>query len=203
MLELIKQMESLGGLTVLFIFVVLLFAIKEGYNFSLQVKDIFNGYHKSEQKKTALEESVKNLQQRISAMEKMIQDDDFRDRISRMEDLAIKKDHMIEIVMEDLTNINNTLKKADEDRKNTTLNNAKNTMYRLHMEAKNMGYVTQVSLENFLSLADTYLNLGGNSYYKNVIIPSYLEFPVKDIQDVKGMEHTNKFKQEVKDKLEN
>lgn len=47
----------------------------------------------------------------------------------------------------------------------------RSTLYRLHKEFTNKGYLTQSEYEMFRDLADIYLAYGGNGYYRHHIIP--------------------------------
>jgi hypothetical protein len=44
--------------------------------------------------------------------------------------------------------------------------------------------------------------MGGNSYYKQFVIPNYLEFPVKEGEDIHSISGTDTILQSVKEKLD-
>lgn len=208
MLSLVDQMSKMGGFAAISFIIILLFGIREGYNFVLQVLEIFNVYHKNEQKKADHDEMIKNLNsnvdnltKRLEIIEDKVNSSDCKEKIPELENAMSEKDNQIQSIITDLNEIKLALKNADDERKRNAITNAKNTMYRLWFEARTNGYVTQASLENFLTTADTYLSHGGNSYYKKVIIPSYLDFPIKDVVDEHAMMETNSKVQDVKDKV--
>lgn len=209
MVELLTQMSALGGFTSILLILGFIYAIKEGHNLLKQGIGIFNEYHQKEQKKTDQETLLVNLSStvalltsRIEELESQVRDDKFIERIPKLENAMIEKDNKIELILAELNSVNKSLRDAEKERRDNTLNTSRSAMYRLQLEAKTNNQVTQASLENFLNLADTYLNMGGNSYYKQVVIPSYLEFPVKDIEGTHSLPETNTKLRSVKEKLD-
>lgn len=208
MLELISQMSQFGGLASIAFIILLLFAVREGYNFVVQAQGVFNQYHTVKQEKTDQETLINNLNStvallssRVKELETRLADDRFRERVPKLENAMIEKDTKIELIIQELSNVSKSLENAEKERRKNIVDTNRSAMYRLYLEAKTNGYVTHASLENFLNLADTYLNMGGNSYYKKVIIPNYLKLPVKSTDDDHSLEN-DMMLQSVKDKLE-
>lgn len=208
MLELVGQMSQFGGFASIIFIIILLFAIREGYNFVVQAQGVFNQYHTVKQEKTDQETLINNLNSTVASLsskvkylETRLEDDRFRERVPKLESAMEEKDEKIELIIKELGNVNKNLENAEKERRKNIIDSNRSAMYRLWLEAKSNGYVTQASLENFLNLADDYLNKGGNSYYKKVIIPGYLNFPIKTTDDDHSLE-TDMMLQSVKDKLE-
>jgi len=67
-----------------------------------------------------------------------------------------------------------------EDQRKTTVSTARSTLYRLHHDFINKGYLTLAEREMFDDCASVYVSHGGNSVFKTHIIPEIESLPIRE-----------------------
>lgn len=156
-------------------------AFKQLYDFIMWWKGGFYSYHKDLQKKEKLVETITDLAERIERLEKRILDDNFRERVAKLEAHNKEQDNQFKTINEDLDKIIANLTDIKKDNDKTTVAQIRTLLYSLYNDGMAKGYTTQPAMETFEELSDIYLAKNGNSIFKHHIIPEYKKLRIIDL----------------------
>ena len=156
-------------------------ALKQLYDFIMWWKCGFYNYHKVLQKKEKLVETVTDLGNRIECLEKRIVDDNYRERIPKLEAQSKEQENQFKKINEDLNKIIANLTDMKKDNDKTTVAQIRSILYTLYNDGVAKGYTTQPAMETFEELSDIYLAKNGNSIFKHHIIPEYKKLRIIDL----------------------
>jgi ABC-type transporter Mla subunit MlaD len=156
-------------------------ALKQLYDFVMWWKGGFYSYHKDLQKKEKLVETITDLANRIERLEKRILDDNFRERVAKLENHQKEQDNQFKTINEDLDKIIANLTDIKNDNDRTTVAQTRSLLYTLYNDGMAKGYTTQPAMETFEELSDIYLAKNGNSIFKHHIIPEYKKLRIIDL----------------------
>lgn len=153
---------QIGGGTNLMIFIILLAV---GTKFIIDLIDYFkNKLEKWRKDKNGEEDTIDTLEDKIKKLEQS----DGR-QMEKLNDIDAR-----------IQNIASSLELMAENNRNNIVTTARSNLYRLHKEFTVQGYVTLAEREMFDSVSSIYLNNGGNSIFKNKIIPEVEALPIKN-----------------------
>ena len=110
-------------------------------------------------------------------------DDSFHANADKVNQIVSEHTQMFENINTQLTEMNKRLDDIEQQRDKDFVVNARTSLYQLYEVLKDRDYLTMSEYEAFDKLAQRYLDKKGNGMFKNVIIPSILEKPVKDYTD--------------------
>lgn len=108
------------------------------------------------------------------------QDENLRDRIGLLEEDNQRQIQTLKDINTTLDFIMDTLRKMTEDEKANTVALCRTQIWILYKKLKDQDTLTSAEYETFMDLADRYLKNGGNSVFKDKIIPYLKNIPVKD-----------------------
>ncbi len=212
MLDLLKffgSTEEVGLLPFLTFLIVLLAATRKTYDFCVWVLGLLNIYHKREDEKENVKESIEKINstlikidERVEGLELKIKNDDYEQRIHQLEKADIRREKQLKTISENLETISSKLDETRESSREVDVAQLRSTLYRLWIEAKKNGYITHASLETFTDLSRLYLNRGGNSVFKSSILPAFVNMEIRDI-DPTTFDETTQQVQELKEQLHN
>ena len=159
MIAFINGIAEIGGLTALTFIILFFFAVREGYNFCVWVKEILDKYHAKQNK-------TENVEEQFETLKKMNEKEDEEIALLRKQFEAFKKDQ------EHCKSISNDYHIAI----------IRNTLYHIYNRCKKYGYIDQAGFEAFEDLKKFYLEYGGNSIFKHKVIPYIESLSVKGIE---------------------
>ena len=145
------------------IVVIVLFAlaVKGFYEFIAWVKKELNKWY-----------DAKNTQEKV--------DTKIEDRISHLERENGLQFDKLSSMEDSIIIITDKLDTLSKDIKANNVSQARASLYRLYRDFENRDSITMSEYETYRNLADLYLTQGGNSTFKNKIIPFMESLPVKD-----------------------
>ena len=156
-------------------------AFRQLYDVVMWCKGGFYSYHKDLQKKEELVKTITDLANRIERLEKRILDDNFRERVAKLEAHNKEQDNQFKTINEDLDKIITNLTDIKNDNDRTTVAQTRSLLYTLYNDGMAKGYTTQPAMETFEELSDIYLAKNGNSIFKHHIIPEYKKLRIIDL----------------------
>ena len=157
-IELIKMFTPAQAVTFIILGTLFIKGTIETFKY---FKDLLLNWHKT---KNENEDKEENLETRIKTLE---EHDNWKyDKIVDLEAGQKKIDEKLDELKE-----TNRLEVIAQYRA---------TLYRLHREFTQKQYITESEYEMFRSLADIYLEYGGNGYYRNHIIPEMEALPIHE-----------------------
>ena len=151
-----EQIMENPALVILSVLLVI-YAIKEGYELFNWWKARADGYHKIKSEK-----------------------EDFHQQVNEIACTSKEHTEALGKIKDALEGINQRLDKTEEERREDTVANARVWLYRLYEELKDKPAITMNEYETFSDLANRYLAAGGNSVFKDKIIPEILAKPVDE-----------------------
>lgn len=181
MLQFIDFIHTNGILSFSTGLILMCVAFKQLYDFIMWWKSGFYSYHKDLQKKEKLVETITDLANRIERLEKRILDDNFRERVAKLEAHNKEQDNQFKAINEDLDKIIANLTDMKKDNDKTTVAQIRTLLYTLYNDGMAKGYTTQPAMETFEELSDIYLAKNGNSIFKYHIIPEYKKLRIIDL----------------------
>jgi methyl-accepting chemotaxis protein len=128
-----------------------------------------------------VEQQSKEHDQCLEDMKKII--DQTTKTIETLKQTDEQQRKAVEQLSDSVTSIHKSLNDFKAENKEQVVASYSSTLYRLYMEAVSKGYTDRAALETFSNMSDIYLKNGGNSVFKNKIIPQYMELPIKGIDD--------------------
>ena len=158
-----KFLEYITDSPIQAIVVIVLFAlaVKGLYEFIGWIKKELNKWYDT---KNTKEKSDIDVVQRIEHLE--------RENGLQFEKLSSMEDSIIIIT--------DKLDTLSENVKANNVSQARASLYRLYRDFENRESITMSEYETYRSLADLYISHGGNSTFRNKIIPFMESLPVKD-----------------------
>lgn len=181
MLQFIDFIHTNGILSFSTGLILMCVAFKQLYDFVMWWKSGFYSYHKDLQKKEKLVETITDLANRIERLEKRILDDNFRERVAKLEAHNKEQDNQFKAINEDLDKIIANLTDMKKDNDKTTVAQIRTLLYTLYNDGMAKGYTTQPAMETFEELSNIYLAKNGNSIFKYHIIPEYKKLRIIDL----------------------
>lgn len=181
MLQFIDFIHTNGILSFSTGLILMCVAFKQLYDFIMWWKSGFYSYHKDLQKKEKLVETITDLANRIERLEKRILDDNFRERVAKLEAHNKEQDNQFKAINEDLDKIIANLTDMKKDNDKTTVAQIRTLLYTLYNDGMAKGYTTQPAMETFEELSNIYLAKNGNSIFKYHIIPEYKKLRIIDL----------------------
>lgn len=181
MLQFIDFIHTNGILSFSTGLILMCVAFKQLYDFIMWWKGGFYSYHKDLQKKEKLVETITDLANRIERLEKRILDDNFRERVAKLEAHNKEQDNQFKAINEDLDKIIANLTDMKKDNDKTTVAQIRTLLYTLYNDGMAKGYTTQPAMEKFEELSNIYLAKNGNSIFKYHIIPEYKKLRIIDL----------------------
>lgn len=181
MIQFIEFIHTNGILSFSTGLILMCVAFKQLYDFVMWWKGGFYSYHKDLQKKEKLVETITDLANRIERLEKRILDDNFRERVTKLEAHNKEQDNQFKTINEDLDKIIANLTDIKNDNDRTTVAQTRSLLYTLYNDGMAKGYTTQPAMETFEELSDIYLAKNGNSIFKHHIIPEYKKLRIIDL----------------------
>lgn len=127
------------------------------------------------QKKRGIEKKDETIEQRVQRLE-----ENDEKQIKCLDEISDNIDKIIERIDQISSDARIKLDKINEDYRNTTVAESRATLYQLAKELENREYISMAEYETFVDLSQIYLNNGGNSVFKNKIIPTIESLPIKD-----------------------
>jgi len=154
--------------TIALAFIVIIYAIKEGYELFKWWKGRADDYHGSRKAEEDFPRQVCEIactSQEHTETLKKIGDalDGINERLDKSEEDR-RKD----------------LELANEERKKDTIANSRAWLYNLYEQLKDKPNITVNEYETFNDLAERYLAAGGNSVFKDKIIPEIRKKPIDE-----------------------
>ena len=145
------------------IFLVLCFAaIKEVWdNIICWILEKLNLYHRKKSDKEDEKEILNN-------------------RIAKLEEHDNWQYNQLLEITNTLKEIRDDMKKNEDYQKQCTVASYRSTIYSLHKDFTEKGYLTQIEYETFKELSDIYIECNGNHTCKDKLIPEVLDLPIKD-----------------------
>lgn len=136
----------------------------------------------------AIKELITNwewVKQRVDKKykEKNADENEKKDLESKVGDIAIISEQHTETfaqIGEALDGINIRLDEMEKERNEDIIANGRATMYHLYEEMKDKQTLTMSDYETFNAIATRYLAAGGNSVFKDKIIPEIRNKPIDD-----------------------
>lgn len=159
MIAFLNGIAEIGGLNALTFIILFFFAVREGYNFCIWIKEILDKYHAKKNKSESVEEQFETLK-------KINEKEDQEIALLRKQFEEFKKEQ------EHCKNISNDYHIAI----------IRNTLYHIYNRCKKYGYIDQAGFEAFENLKKFYLEYGGNSIFKHKVIPYIENLTVKGIE---------------------
>lgn len=132
------------------------------------IKSNLEGWY---QKKRGIEKKDETLEQRVAKLE---ESDEVQ--IDRLNTISSE----VKQIVDSLANIQNKLNELDDNNKRRSVILSKSQLYRLHSEFMKRGYITMAEREMFDSLSDEYIACGGNSIYKDSVIPEVRSIEIRN-----------------------
>lgn len=159
----IRQIISqIGGGTNLLIFIILLAV---GTKFIIDLVDYFkNKLEKWRKDRNGEEDTIDTLEDKIKKLE---QSD--TQQMEKLNDIDAR-----------IQNMASSLELMAERNKNSIVSTARSSLYRLHKDFMTQGCITLAEREMFDAISEVYLQNGGNSIFKNKIIPEVEALPIKN-----------------------
>lgn len=161
MSELIGLIEKYTLPSVLIIILVVFMAIKEGSEAVTWVRGKLNAYH---DKRSKTEDEKEDVNERLATLEKH---DNWQ--YNALLDMA-----------KSLQNINTTLVDMQKRQDAVTVATSRSTLYRLHADFMNKGYVTKEDLKTFTELGKLYALAGGNDIVHLKLEPEVFALPIRE-----------------------
>ena len=159
--NLIKLIEEYTFPSVLVILIVSFLAIKEVYGAVAWIKERLHNYHK---RKSQSEEEKEDVNERLVKLEKH----DNWQYNALME------------MTRSLQNINTALVDMQKRQDAVTVATSRSTLYRLHADFMNKGYVTKEDLKTFTELGKLYALAGGNDIVHLKLEPEVFALPIRE-----------------------
>lgn len=156
--ELFKNSSS--WVTVIFVILVLIFAIKELITAISYICEKFG---------------IKT--KRVTERESLCA------RVEKLEDHDNKQYEKLNELCESINDIKETINKNEEERKSDVVASYRSTLYGLHESFIKKGYVTVSGLKTFVECGKRYEKAGGNDIYHEKLYPEVLSLPVKQDGD--------------------
>jgi len=150
----IKDMLA-NPVAILLGFFIVLLVIKELYEIVKWWKDRADGYH-----------NIKNAKE------------DFRQQVCEIACTSEKHTETLIKISESLDGINERLDKAEQHRKKDTIASGRATLYHLYEKLRDKDTISLSEYETFDDVANRYLGAGGNSVFRDKIIPEIRNKPV-------------------------
>lgn len=147
---------------------VLLLAIVTFYDIFKKIKDIFGFKFAGELKEEAEEDAMKDIEARISELERL-----------RAADREASDEHDKEITSA-VNEIKDLLKEHIEDGKATNVATIKPMLYNIYTKSSKAGYISRDELEIFVSLYSIYRASGGNGIVEEKIYPAVTSLPLQE-----------------------
>lgn len=156
--ELFKN--SASWTTVIFVVLVLLFAIKEIISVISYICEKFG---------------IKT--KRITEKE------NFEKRVNKLEQHDERQYNKLNELCNSINDIKATIVKNEEERKSDVVASYRSTLYRLHENFMKNGYVTSSGLKTFVECGKRYEKCGGDDIYHEKLYPEVLSLPVKNQEE--------------------
>lgn len=173
------------------VFIVLLcFAIRETYNFIVWINGLFNDYHKLQDHKEDQEATIKKLEKKMDMSDEEMkrrfeQLDDIDKKVCDLEQTMSKHGRSLDKLWDGIESLQESIEAAKVCRNSYTLASSRSILYDLYKQGITQGYTDQAAYETFESLKDIYLELGGNSVFKNKLIGEYEALPIRGVDQDK------------------
>ena len=181
MIQFIDFIHTNGVLSFSMGLIFMCVAFKQLYDAIMWCKGGFYSYHKDLQKKEELVKTISDLSNRIERLEKRIVDDNYRERVPKLEAQSKEQENQFKKINEDLNKIIANLTDIKNDNDKTTVAQIRTLLYSLYNDGMAKGYTTQPAMETFEELSDIYLAKNGNSIFKHHIIPEYKKLKIIDL----------------------
>lgn len=111
---------------------------------------------------------------------KRVAEDNFHADVQNVNQIVDEHTQMFENINSQLQRMNERLDDIEKQRDKDFVVSARTSLYQLYEILKDREYLTMSEYEAFDKLAQRYLDKKGNGMFKNVIIPTILDKPVKD-----------------------
>lgn len=127
------------------------------------------------QKKRGIEQKEETLESRVSKLEES--DKVQLEKLDQIEDSVQKLTCFLEETVQDR---NRRLDEITESHKNAVVAQARASLYKISKDLDGRDYITSTEYEIFSGLSEQYLQNGGNSIFKNKIIPAIEALPIRN-----------------------
>lgn len=111
--------------------------------------------------------------------EHLVQDEKFHEQVARIEYVSEAHSRSVEKITESIEKVNNRLGNLEKQRTRDAIAYGRALMLQLYYGLKDREQITVSEFEAFSEIADMYLEAGGNSVFKDKIIPKIMNKQVK------------------------
>jgi hypothetical protein len=177
MLSILEKINDSGAFFVLLCFILVLLFIANFDDTIKKVKKTFNWVDVNEIKEKNFIERMDKLEQRINDVDKRVTDTSgmyntklegfHQQSINIRGDLANKQDETNKKV----DSLINTLEKFMNKENETTVAMFRSSLWRLHRDFTQQGFVTPDGLKTFMEMGKVYTAAGGNDIYHEKLLP--------------------------------
>lgn len=185
MIEILKQLKNFGGASIIFILILIIMLIPlviDSWNRflnALGLKTKHSIMQKEYQKQfNDLKSEFKRYQDEIYEKQKTYhqQSIDIRDKLRDNQIKLEKSQSVLKESIDSLTQMLQTYIKSDKERAIATL---RNSLWKMHKEFMEQGYVTPDGLKTFTEMGRVYEEAGGNDIYHEKLKPEILSLEVR------------------------
>lgn len=139
------------------------------------LKKVYSDLETWRTKKNSIEDEKEGIEKRIEALE--ANDKRFDDKLDTIAAGVQEVAAGLETFSE---SVNKRLDDMAEETRERSVANARATLYSLAKELEGRDHISRAEYETFSELSQIYIRNGGNSVFKNKIIPFVESLPIKD-----------------------
>lgn len=168
----IELFNHFGFAEVIMIIILTILGLKGVLTFGKEIKDNWEGWY---QKKRKEEKKDESLEQRVNKLE-----ENDKEQLERLDTISAGVQQIAASVDLLSENTKQQLKEIKENSDRRTIITTRSQLYRLHNEFMKKDSITMAESELFNEIADEYLACGGNSSFKDQIIPEVRSMKIRD-----------------------
>ena len=172
MMDQIEYLSHFSPLEAIGLIVAVVIIISIVWNFS---KKVYSELETWRTKKNSIEDEKEGVEKRIAALE--ANDKRFDDKLDTIAAGVQEVAAGLETFSE---SVNKRLDDMAEETRERSVANARATLYSLAKELEGRDHISKAEYETFSELSQIYIRNGGNSVFKNKIIPFVESLPIKD-----------------------
>ena len=168
-LDLCKEFSAATIVTVLILFIL---GLKGAADLLKTAKADLESWY---QKKRGIEKKEETLEGRVSKLEENDQK-----QIKKLDQIEDSVQQLVVFLQGAIEDRNKRLDELTESHKQAVVAQARASLYKISKDLENCDYITTEQYEIFHDLATVYLSQGGNSIFKNKIIPTIEALPIRN-----------------------
>ena len=139
------------------------------------LKNIKNDLESWYQKKRGIEKKEETLEDRVAKLE-----ENDMGQIEKLSEIEESVQRLTGFLEETVKDRNARLDEISENHKQAVVAQARASLYKIAKDLEGRDYITSAEYEIFHDLSVSYLSNGGNSIFKNKIIPRIESLPIRN-----------------------